>query len=436
MLQTNQDKVARIRHIKDAGEARDLEALLEVTRALHATLDVKDLLALVVQKAVALTGADRGCLLTVDEAGRYRVEIACDRSGDHLRPESFHPSSSVLLAALRQKSALVVNDVANTEFGDKSSIQALSIRMVLCAPLFVNGHVAGLVYVDSVASREGFSERRLRTLEALAGQAAVAWQQASMFAEISELFQKTRILDAGKLDFIHIASHELRTPLALVRGYVDMLACLVGEGDYERVRELLGNISGGVARLSEVVDSMLLVTRIEQGDFSLARTPYPLRNLVEQVVADWQAAAAERDQRLKAVFDGIDDGRVVWEIDAVNLKMALGHLVQNAVKFTPDGGRIEVRLLAMPDAVQVEVADTGIGIEPSYQDVVFEKFYRIGDVGNHSSGKTRFMGAGPGLGLFLARGIVQAHGGRVWVESEGEGEGSCFIVFLPKGGRE
>lgn len=435
------DRLARIRQIRDMAAIQDLEALLDVAKALHSTLDAEQLLGLVVEKAVALTGADRGCLVTVEEQGGYQVKIARDRDGGLLPPETFRPSRSVLDAVIRQKSALVENDVADTELGAVASIQELSIRMVLCAPLFVDGKIAGLIYVDSVASGEGFSERRLRTLDALAGQAAVAWQQASLFAEIRDLYEKTTILDAGKMDFIHIASHELRTPLALIRGYVDMLGYLMADGEYARVRELLGSVSSGVARLTEIVNTMLMATQIDQGGFTLRKTPYPLRDLLRQVVEAWRAAADARQLRLELLFDIPDDDRVVWEIDPVNLEIALGHLVQNAIKFTPDGGTITVRLRRATDALQVEVIDTGIGIEPRYHQVIFEKFYRIGEARLHSTGKTRFMGAGPGLGLFLVRGIVEAHGGRIWVEpaasqrgSAGNGAGSKFVVHLPEEG--
>lgn len=437
MTDSTAQRLARIRQIREAADVQDLEALLEVAKALHATLDVQQLLALVVEKAVNLTGADRGGLVTLEEGG-YRVEIARDRSGGALPAQTFRTSRSVLDATVGRKSAVVVADVTDTEFGDKASIQEMSIRMVLCAPLFVDGRIAGLIYVDSVASQEVFSERRRRTLDALAGQAAVAWQQASLFAEIRALYDKTKILDAGKMDFIHIASHELRTPLALIRGYVDMLGYLVADGEYARVRELLNSISGGVARLAEIVNTMLLATQLDQGGFTLKKTPYPLRDLLRQVVEAWRAAADERKLPLELSFDVPDDDRATCDVDVVNLEIVLGHLVQNAIKFTPDGGSITVRLSRLSDAFQVEVADTGVGIEPRYHQVIFEKFYRIGEVRHHSTGKTRFMGAGPGLGLFLARGIVEAHGGRVWVEpagppwgSEGNGAGSRFVVRLP-----
>jgi signal transduction histidine kinase len=436
MTETTAQRLARLRDIQATADAQDLEALLEVAKALYATLDVDRLLALVVEKAVALTGADRGCLVSLEDQEGYRVSLACDAQGAALPPERVRPSHSVLDAVIRQKSALVMDDVSETEFGAKASIQEMAIRMVLCAPLFVDGRLAGLLYVDSVASRGGFSERRLRTLDALAGQAAVAWQQARLFAEIRALYEKTRILDAAKLDFIHIASHELRTPLAIMRGYVDMLGYLVAEGELAQVGELLANISGGVARLSEIVNTMLLATQMDQGGFSIQASPYPVRHLLRQVAERWRAAADERRLKLELVFDVPGDHLVMEHVDAIHLDMAVSHLLQNAIKFTPDGGQITLRLSQPPAGFQIEVIDTGIGIEPSYHEVIFEKFYRIGQVNHHSSGQTKFMGAGPGLGLFLARGIVEAHGGRLWVESDGVTQGSRFVLRLPAGGAD
>jgi signal transduction histidine kinase len=128
--------------------------------------------------------------------------------------------------------------------------------------------------------------------------------------------------------------------------------------------------------------------------------------------------------------------------DSTRLYQALRNIAMNAVKFTPDGGRIDVkaRMIRAGGAVEITIADTGIGINVEHHDLIFDKFYRVGELNLHSTGQTKFKGAGPGLGLPIARGIVEAHGGRVWVESEGQDEerlpGSVFHVILPVGHSE
>ena len=123
---------------------------------------------------------------------------------------------------------------------------------------------------------------------------------------------------------------------------------------------------------------------------------------------------------------------MTWRVDAPNLKVVLDHLVQNAIKFTPDGGTLSLRASRLPGALQLEVIDTGIGIEAQHLELIFEKFYRVGETRYHSTGKTKFKGAGPGLGLFVARGIVTALGGHLWAESAGPDRGSRFVVVLPE----
>jgi signal transduction histidine kinase len=148
---------------------------------------------------------------------------------------------------------------------------------------------------------------------------------------------------------------------------------------------------------------------------------------------------ALKERNLALAMQGID-GLPVVQADPDQLYKVFYHLVINAIKYTPDGGRITIHghLVESGDGqneVEIVVSDTGIGIEPEHHQLIFEKFYQTGEVYMHSSGKTKFKGGGPGLGLAIARGIIEAHGGRIWVESPGHDEvnypGSKFFVRLP-----
>jgi signal transduction histidine kinase len=176
---------------------------------------------------------------------------------------------------------------------------------------------------------------------------------------------------------------------------------------------------------------MLDVVRLGRGGTTQRRREVALHDLVGKVVAEIQGSAEPRRQTF--VVD-------VAELpllggDAASLSRALHHLVVNAVKFTPDGGTITIRGRCVGPEVELVVEDTGIGIDRGEQELIFETFYRTGDARHHSSGRTKFKGGGPGLGLPLARRIVEAHGGRLWVESAGHDEATCpgsrFHVSLP-----
>jgi len=159
--------------------------------------------------------------------------------------------------------------------------------------------------------------------------------------------------------------------------------------------------------------------------------------VVEQVVGGLRAALDERRQKIS--ISGLSDLPDVVA-DEARLHQALRNVIINGIKFTPDGGQITVRARLVEEGrtVELEIADTGIGIDPEHHDLVFEKFYRVGDLNLHSTGQIKFKGAGPGLGLPIARGIVEAHGGRIWVESPRHDEevcpGSTFYIWLPLDG--
>ena len=160
--------------------------------------------------------------------------------------------------------------------------------------------------------------------------------------------------------------------------------------------------------------------------------------MLRRVVADYGAAAAERQLSLE--MENLEGLPLIAGDPALLLKV-FQNLVSNAIKYTPDGGRITLRGGRVVDArlgecVEVQVQDTGIGIDPDHQELIFEKFYQTGTVALHSTGETKFMGGGTGLGLAIVRGIVNAHGGRIWVESPGHDQVSCpgstfFVRRLP-----
>lgn len=242
-----------------------------------------------------------------------------------------------------------------------------------------------------------------------------------------------RQLDRNKLEFIQVAAHELRTPLTVVKGYVDLLRTRPNPtGD-----EVLEGILKGVERMREVVDTMLDVSRIDGEALKLNPAPILLKRVAQDAAAILSPAAAERNITLTL---DLDPATPIIHGDPGLVQKALAHLIVNAIKYTPDGGTVTVtsRPATLADgspAAQVSVCDTGIGLDPEHHELVFEKFYQVGEARIHSSGKTSFKGGGPGLGLAIVRGVARAHGGKAWVESPGCDEtrlpGSTFHLLLP-----
>jgi signal transduction histidine kinase len=239
-------------------------------------------------------------------------------------------------------------------------------------------------------------------------------------------------LDKSKSDFIAIAAHELKTPLTLIEGYSAMLTEQLQQ-DPQHADTMLAGIGNGTRRLREIIDDMIDVSLIDNNLLSLNFQPVWLNRLLVMIQQEIQETISTRQILFSLTpFPGWDQ---MFFGDSERLYQALRNIISNAVKFTPDGGRISVEGRELPGFLEVRVSDTGIGIAPENQSQIFEKFGRLGNPSLHSSGKTKFKGGGPGLGLPIARGIVEAHGGTIWVESAGYDEiqfpGATFHILLP-----
>ena len=255
-----------------------------------------------------------------------------------------------------------------------------------------------------------------------------------------ELEKTNRILeqmDRTKMRFISVSAHELRTPLTIIQGYAQLVKMKSTENE-EFIR-YTGGILEGASRMVEIINSMLDVSRIDTNQLEVMPKKILVEDVIEKVRAVFQPAVEERNISLEGI--GLTDLPVICA-DKDLLYKVFYHVIGNAIKYTPDGGSVTVNGRFIDEATQPEieitVRDTGIGIDPQNQQLVFEKFYQTGEVLLHSSGKTKFKGGGPGLGLAIARGIVNAHHGRIWLESPGHDEttnpGTTVFVRLPING--
>lgn len=246
-----------------------------------------------------------------------------------------------------------------------------------------------------------------------------------------------RQLDRNKLDFIQVVAHELRTPLTVLNGYITVLRSFPEIKENAALGGVIDGIVKGADRIHEVVNLMLDVTRIDTETLKVVAEPIPLIQIINDLVHDFAKAAEDRKIEITVEY-GADTPDIFG--DPTLIQKALYQLLVNAIKFTPDGGKVNIstRPGIIDDetpAVEIVVKDTGIGLDAEHHELVFEKFYQVGSVSIHSSGKTTFKGGGSGLGLAIVRGVARAHGGKVWVESAGHNEtnfpGSTFYLQLP-----
>jgi len=327
-----------------------------------------------------------------------------------------------------------------------------SLGLDVYVPIHSKGEWIGLLALGPTGSGRRYTDEDLDLLLAIASQTGVALENARLVENLKKLNTQIReayayldkanhdlaTLELTKSNFISIASHELRTPLTVARGYTEML--LENDSLDDAIRGVVKGIHKSILRLHEIMDSMFDIAQLDARTMELHRQEVFVTDLLRSVAQELSGAAAERHQEFSLDIPQLFSIKA----DPNALRKLFYHLMINAIKFTPDNGKVTVtgRQISannrdLPEGgVEIIVSDTGVGVDKAFQEIIFTKFYQPGELLNrHSTGKTKFKGSGVGLGLALSRGIVDAHGGKIWVESEGYDEekfpGSDFHIILP-----
>jgi signal transduction histidine kinase len=400
-------------------------------------------------------------IFLLDESGEYLVARAgTDDIGRALVRENFRlrvgQEGIAGWVAEKRRPALVDDVTQDSRYIWVDLLEGIQSELAL--PLEMGQTLLGVLDMQSDRLAR-FGEDEVPFLQTIADQAAIAIQNASNYemvnrfnleleekihqrtAALQSAYDQLERLDRTKSDFINVASHELRTPITVIQGYSQMLLEDPTVKQNSIQHQIASGIHGGANRLNDIVGSLLDIARIDSQALRLHYSPIVLSNLVEFVCSGLESSIKEREQTL--VLEGLQDLPTI-EADPEALKKVFYHLLVNAIKYTPDGGTITVAAHRLPanaqedvhsNAIEVIISDTGIGVSPELHELIFQKFYQTGEVALHSTGKIKFKGGGPGLGLAIARGIVEAHKGRIWVESSGHDEvnfpGSRFHLWLP-----
>lgn len=240
--------------------------------------------------------------------------------------------------------------------------------------------------------------------------------------ELASANEKLKELDDLKTDFISIASHQLRTPLTAIKGYTSMMI----EGSYgeipEKQKGIIEKVFQSAQRLIYIVNDLLDISRIEQGRFSISLEPIKVANVLKDVVEELQQNAKSKNLSLELAV-APENAELTGTADFNKIRQVFLNVIDNSIKYT-DKGYVRVSVEPRGDKVLVSVKDSGIGISEASMKNLFQKFSR-------AKGVTKLHTDGSGLGLFIVKKIMEAHGGDVWAESEGEGKGSQFYVSIP-----
>jgi signal transduction histidine kinase len=256
---------------------------------------------------------------------------------------------------------------------------------------------------------------------------------AHIASEMEKVQKQMERVDRSKSAFISVAAHELKTPITLIEGYASMMDDLLSGKQGVSLENLLGGMNTGIERLRAIVDDMIDVSMIDNDLLKLNFQPMQVSQMIQALYLELEEIIHAR--KLKVDIKDFDGNKQWIYVDPARIMQALRNVINNAIKYTPDSGSITIDGRTLPGFIEVVISDTGIGISPDHQETIFEKFEQLGRLELHSSGKTKFKGGGPGLGLPIARGILEAHGGSIWVKSEGYDEvkypGSTFHILIP-----
>lgn len=289
----------------------------------------------------------------------------------------------------------------------------------LVVPMLVMDRVVGTLEVQAYAN-EAFTHEHAIALEMAANLAAVAIENVKLLESEIDLRNQAETANRTKDEFLSVLSHELRTPLNSMLGWTRMLRS--GALDTERVEKAMEVIERNTRLQIHLIEDLLDVSRIISGKMRVEKEPLDLTTVIREAVETIRPSVTAKNIAFE--FDGEPDTSLLIDGDGVRLQQVMINLVDNAAKFTPEGGRIGVSLKRKENLAELTVSDTGIGIDPEFLPFIFDRF-------RQADASTRRSYTGLGLGLAIVRKIVELHGGSISAQSEGTEKGSVFTITIP-----
>ena len=393
-----------------------LDAANRCARALGSSLEIEEAFAAFIRELRGLVPFDRTAIVLADE-GAARVIAAAGAGAETVFPPgSRRPVAGSLLDDVRRTGQTVYRkDMADQEYAEEEEFTDLGLRCRLAAPLVVGPRTLGMVSVVRVEP-DSFTEDEVELVSLLGRFLGSTVQNIRAYEAERATVEELRRLSALRADFVSMVSHELRSPMAAVIGSAKTLHLRWRELTPEQRESFLGLIDHETNRLAELVGDVLDTSRIESGSFSYSFDDVDLSELVQE-----SAAAAQTGQDEVTINANVQRPLPLVRGDRERLRQVITNLIDNAVKYSPSGSKVEVDAFSDNGRISVEVRDHGPGVAPEHQSLIFEKFGRVS--GEHAK-------PGTGLGLFIARSIAQAHGGTLEVHSA-PSEGATFTLVLP-----
>jgi len=415
-LQAKTDELAR--------SVQELTALGQTTQAVNSSLELGQVLTTIAEQATTLCQADAGFILEYHEAsGELRFSATWNTSPEYVHAIE-HAQITLGKGAAGQCAATgqpvqIPDILADAGYPFRDILARDGYRAVLSVPMLHDGRILGTV--NLVRKTPGaFAEEHVRRLATFANQTSLAIEHARLYRDLTEKGRQLEAASRHKSEFLANMSHELRTPLNAIIGFSEVLldpSLVVPDAEH---RQFVEDILASGKHLLALINDILDLSKVEAGRMELHCAPFNLPLTIESAAGLVRERASRHGITLQLAVDGTL-GEVV--ADERKVRQILLNLLANAVKFTPDGGRVAVTAVPVAAGVEIAVSDTGIGIAPEDQAAVFEEFRQVGG----PPGQKR---EGTGLGLALAKRFVELHGGTIGVQSA-LGQGSTFTFTLP-----
>lgn len=396
-----------------------LARLVEISRILNSGTNVDRLLHYIIKQAADLTSAEAASILLLDPHTQQLHFRASSNAGHSEMANIPVPiDSSIAGAILTENRPMLISDVNKDPRWNPNVSQTIQFqtKSILGVPMHdVDRQPIGVL--EALNKQNGrFTREDAKTLVILADIAGVAIERARLSEDLQQAYEELNELDQLKTDFIAVASHELRTPLSVIMGYVSFLR----EEANDSTASQLDNVMDAAVHLRDLIQAMLNLRYVDAGETTLDLDTIDMVTFSQDIAAAFEETTVAKQQTLSVK---LPKSPLNVKADRNVLEVAINNLMNNAIRFTPNEGLIQIRLEKQSKEVWFSISDNGVGIPEDKLERIFNRFYQLEPAMVRQHG-------GLGIGLSIAKDLVEMQNGRIWAESV-ENQGSMFTVALP-----
>ncbi len=401
----------------------ELRRVYEIQRRITSSIDLDQATESIVENAPYVTRLQYCMIYLLDPHERRIVSVRAPESVEKKFGRLKFSLDELIASriAMDERRPLFIEDARTYENISKRIVNMLNMISAIVLPLVSRDRVLGVMWLYTTDRKLHFDDHDRRSAVALSDQAANVIDAARIHKELEESYEKLKDLDRTKMEFFTLISHELRNPLAIIKGYTELLYDGTLGPINDKQKDKLARIRENVDKLADMVGKMSEISSLESKKYTVDRVPVSLGDVAGEIAETMGFLFKNKHIALNV---DIPENLPLVEVDRKKMEQVLLNLLNNALKYTPDGGHVTVTAEDRPADILVSVWDTGIGIPHQDLDKIFSGFY-------HSGYKLSYEYKGPGLGLAISRKIIEGHGGRIWAKSE-VGKGSTFYFTIPK----